>query len=332
MVSGWFCQGRCLGASLLLLFRLPAMPLPHVDPAARQAAEQLGRRLVAPNVWIAPRRQPLANVPPLAFGSYPSEVNYLLLSEEECRTLLASEPAVAPYLHRVLPFIFFRHSYVQWGVNLQAVPTAAWTHLPALRALRDAEHQASIARRQLLLFREGVQLPGPVPAVFPTSDYIALPMGMQVKAPYLPAAYVAAQVLPSSRVEYIPQATPYLFGMILSAMFSIWVRQLSGRWKYGCRIEGLLTYHNFPFPAAPTPAQLAAVTSAVATVQALRDPHSSLSTVYAFWSYHLSPERAAAAAQLDIAIDRCFRPEPFATEQERLAFLVTAYQQLSAAQ
>lgn len=307
------------------------MPLLPVDPAARQAAEQLGRRLVAPNVWIAPRTQPLANVPPLAFGSYPSEGNYLLLSEEKCQTLLAGEPAVAPYLYRVLPFTFFRESRVQWGINLQAVPAAAWSHLPALRALRDAEHQASITLLQQFSPQVVAQLTEPVPAALPTGDYIALPMGMQVEARYLPAAYVAAQVLPGSRVEYIPQATPYLVGMVISAMFSTWVRQLSGRWKYGYRIEGLLTYHNFPFPAAPTPAQIAAVTSAVATVQALRGPHSSLSPVYAFWSYHLSPERAAAA-QLDVAIDRCFRPEPFATEQERLEFLVAAYQQQAAAQ
>jgi hypothetical protein len=274
----------------------------------------------------------LANVPPLAFGSYPSEVNYLLLSEEACETLLAGEPAVAPYLHRVLPFTFFRNSHVLWGANLQAVPAAAWAHLPALRALRDAEHQARIAHRQQLPPEEGGQLPEPVPAAFPTSDYIALPLGMQLDAVYLPATYVAAQVLPGRQVEYIPQATPYLFGMILSAMFSTWVRQLSGRWKYGYRIEGLLTYHNFPFPAAPTPAQMAAVTTAVATVQALRGPHPSLSPVYAYWNYYFSPEWAAAAAQLDVAIDRCFRPEPFATEQERLEFLVAAYQQLSGGQ
>jgi hypothetical protein len=285
--------------------------------------------LASPDVWFAPRLQPLANVPPLAFGSYPSEGNYLLLDEEKCRTLLAVEPAAAPYLRRVLPVTFFRESRPLWGANLHAVPAAAWAHLPALRALRDAEHQdrhQQFPPEVVALLRELV------PAAIPTGNYVALPLGMRVDAVYLSAAYVAAQVLPGSMVEYIPQATPYLFGMIISAMFSTWVRQLCGRWKYGYRIEGLLTYHNFPFPAAPTPAQLAAVTTAVATVQALRGPHPSLSPVYAYGTHYFSPERAAAAAQLDVAIDRCFRPEPFATEQERLEFLLAAYQQQAAAQ
>lgn len=287
--------------------------------------------LAAPDVWFAPRMQPLANVPPLAFGSYPSEGNDVLLNEEAYRTLLAGEPAAAPYLSRVLPFTFFRESRALWGANLPAVPAAAWAHLPALRALRDAEHQHRLARLQQFPPEVVALLTEPVPAALPTGTYVALPMGVQTDADYLSAAYVAAHVLPGSRVEYIPQATPYLFGMVISAMFSAWVRQLCDRWKYGYENESLLTYHNFPFPAAPTPAQLAAVTTAVATVRARRGPHPSPSPVYAYWGDYLSLERAAAAAQLDIAIDRCFRPEPFATEQERLEFLFTAYQQQAAA-
>lgn len=69
----------------------------------------------------------------------------------------------------------------------------------------------------------------------------------------------------------------------------------------------------------------------MAAVRAVRGPHQSPGPVYKYWGEYLSPERAAAAAQLDLAVDRCFRPEPFATEQERLEFLFAAYQQQTAA-
>jgi hypothetical protein len=288
--------------------------------------------LAAPEVWFGHRLQPLANVPALAFGSYPSEVNYVLLSEGERRALLAQEPAAAPYLSRVLQFIFFRENQPLWGANLQEVPATAWAHLPALRALRDDEHQKRLARRQQLPPAAAMQLTEPEPAAIPASNYVALPLGVQAEAPYLSAAYVAARVVPGSMVEYIPQATHYLFGMVISAMFSAWVRQLSSVWKYGYRNEGLVTYHNFPFPAAPTPAQVADVEAAVAAVRAVRGPHPSPSPVYKYWGEHLLPERLAAAAQLDAAVDRCFRSEPFATEQERLEFLFEAYLQQAAAQ
>ncbi|MCI1187407.1 hypothetical protein MON38_08240 [Hymenobacter sp. DH14] len=285
--------------------------------------------LAAPDVWFARRQRPLANVPALAFGNHPSEATHTLLDEGKHRALLAREPAAAPYLQHVLPFTFFRDNRSLWGANLQAVPAAAWAHLPGLRALRDAERQKSLAWSQQLS-PEAAFRPEPPPAAIPTSNYVALPLGVQPDAAYLSAAYVAARVLPGSMVEYIPQATPYLFGMVISAMFSAWVRQLCGLWKYGYRNEGTFTYHNFPFPAAPSPAQLAEVDAAVAAVRAVRGPHPSPSPVYAFWGDYLSPERAAAAARLDAAIDRCFRPEPFATEQERLEFLFAAYQQLAA--
>ena len=39
---------------------------------------------------------------------------------------------------------------------------------------------------------------------------------------------------------------------------------------------------------------------------------------------------ALASATLDRAVDRCYRPQPFATELGRLEFLFGLYQQLSA--
>ena len=44
----------------------------------------------------------------------------------------------------------------------------------------------------------------------------------------------------------------------------------------------------------------------------------------------MPPALARAHAALDRAVDRCYRPQPFATELARLEFLFGLYQQLSA--
>ena len=43
----------------------------------------------------------------------------------------------------------------------------------------------------------------------------------------------------------------------------------------------------------------------------------------------MPPALARAHAALDRAVDRCYRPQPFATELARLEFLFGLYQQLS---
>lgn len=44
----------------------------------------------------------------------------------------------------------------------------------------------------------------------------------------------------------------------------------------------------------------------------------------------MPPTLARAHQALDRAVDRCYRPQPFATELARLEFLFGLYQQLSA--
>ena len=44
----------------------------------------------------------------------------------------------------------------------------------------------------------------------------------------------------------------------------------------------------------------------------------------------MPPALARAHAALDRAVDRCYRPQPFGTELQRLEFLFGLYQQLSA--
>ena len=57
-------------------------------------------------------------------------------------------------------------------------------------------------------------------------------------------------------------------------------------------------------------------------------PSESLAALYDPTT--MPPALARAHAALDRAVDRCYRPQPFATELARLEFLFGLYQQLSA--
>jgi hypothetical protein len=44
----------------------------------------------------------------------------------------------------------------------------------------------------------------------------------------------------------------------------------------------------------------------------------------------MPPALAKAHAQLDRAVDRCYRKEPFATDRQRVEYLFASYEQLTA--
>ncbi len=44
----------------------------------------------------------------------------------------------------------------------------------------------------------------------------------------------------------------------------------------------------------------------------------------------MPPELTKAHEKLDRAVERCYRPEPFTSDRERVEFLFTLYEQLTA--
>ena len=132
-------------------------------------------------------------------------------------------------------------------------------------------------------------------------------------------------VVASNLVNLVPNATPYLFGLLTSETQMAWMRQVCGRLKSDFRYSGTLVYNNYPFPPAPTEAQRQAVTEAAAAVLAARAqfPGESLAALYDPTT--MPPALARAHQALDRAVDRCYRPQPFPSELARLEFLFGLY-------
>jgi len=112
-----------------------------------------------------------------------------------------------------------------------------------------------------------------------------------------------------------------------------WVRPVAGRLKSDYRYSAGLVYNNFPWPT-PTDAQRQAVEAAARAVLAAREPHlpprgmGTLADLYD--PLTMPPELARAHAQLDRAVERCYRPAPFHSDRERVEHLFRLYEQLTA--
>lgn len=90
-----------------------------------------------------------------------------------------------------------------------------------------------------------------------------------------------------------------------------------------------LVYNNYPFPPSPTPKQQAAVEAAAARVLAARAQYPGATLALLYDPLTMPPPLAQAHAQLDRAVDACYRPAAFPTELARLEFLFGLYRQLS---
>ena len=89
-------------------------------------------------------------------------------------------------------------------------------------------------------------------------------------------------------------------------------------------------FNNFPWPTSPTDAQRQAVEKSAQAVLDARAkfPDSTLADLYD--PVTMPPVLVKAHADLDRAVERCYRKDPFPTDRSRIEFLFALYENLTA--
>ncbi len=160
----------------------------------------------------------------------------------------------------------------------------------------------------------------------------------------------------SHLVNIVPDATLYHFGVLTSQMHMAWVRHVCGRLESRYRYSAKLVYNNFPWPQQVTERQRAAVETAAQAVLDARAQYmgDTVAALYERRTPSSNQRRSQTAATgkatladlydpltmpapllkahqaLDRAVDRCYRPEPFENDRQRVEFLFALYEKLTA--
>ncbi len=112
-------------------------------------------------------------------------------------------------------------------------------------------------------------------------------------------------------------------------MHMAWVRQLCGRLKSDFRYSKDIVYNNYPWPDAPRAKQRAAVEAAAQAVLEARKefPNATLGELYD--PLAMPPALVKAHAELDRAVDLCYRPQLFENDRQRVEYLFFLYEKLT---
>jgi len=141
---------------------------------------------------------------------------------------------------------------------------------------------------------------------------------------------VKQNVISANTNFLIPSDDVYLFGVLTSRMHMAWMRQIAGRLKSDYRYSGSMVYNTFPFPEPPSAAQRKSVEAAAQAVLDARAQYPT-STLADLYDPLMMPAPLLKAHQaLDRAVDRCYRPEPFASDRHRVEYLFALYEKLTA--
>ena len=162
----------------------------------------------------------------------------------------------------------------------------------------------------------------------PGADYLAIPEVSSETREYIPISVLPPSVIASNKLQIIPGAPLHYFGLLTSAMHMAWMRTVAGRLKSDYSYSPSV-YNSFPWPEM-TDAQcnrIEALFQAVLDARALF-PDSPLDALYD--ADTMPPALRRAHRTLDRAVDRLYRPNPFASERERVEHLFALYAKMRA--
>ena len=163
---------------------------------------------------------------------------------------------------------------------------------------------------------------------YQATDAIIVPAVSSERREYIPIGFVDKDTVISNLAFAIYDAELWLFGMLTSKMHNIWVRAVGGALETRIRYSATLCYNTFPFPKINNE-QKERLSALAENILLTRENHTEM-TLGEMYNPESMPQDLKYAHQaMDIAVEQCYRPEPFTSDEERLEYLFKLYEKMT---
>lgn len=298
-----------------------------------------GYLIEGPNVAIPARSDPPAGYPRMLKGSQPTDgarlkgpdgkyltTSNLILDEPERQRALERDPSIGKWLKPFIGGDELISGQPRWCLWLKG---ANPTELRQSDEIRERLERVRLGRLQSPT--QSVRDFASYPALFtqdrqPDQPYVAVPEVSSESREYIPMAFLGPEVIASNKLQIIPGGTLFHFGVLTSRMHMAWMRTVAGRLESRFSYSPAV-YNTFPWPDASSAQRekVEALAQAVLDARAAY-PTSSLADLYDPDTMPADLRKAHAA--LDTAVDRLYRPAPFASDRDRVEHLFGRYEAL----
>lgn len=280
--------------------------------------------------FLNKRRTPICKVQEMVFGNMPNDGGHLLFEEDEKIHFIEKEPLAEMYFRKFIGAQEFINGKYRWCLWLNDITPNELRNLPEV-----SKRVELVRNSRLLSLRPTTKRLAEFPTLFgeirqPKTDYLVFPEVSSERRKYIPVGFMSKDVITSNKNYTISDGTPFSFGILISLMHMVWVKNVAGRMKSDFSYSTGMVYNNFPWPEVPTDKQKESVEKAAQNVLDARGqfPESNLADLYD--PNTMPPILVKAHQQLDKAVDLSYRLQPFSNETKRIEYLFDLYDKYTA--
>ena len=274
-------------------------------------------------VIVQKRNEPLTGLPKMCFGCMPYDNGNLLMDRNEKDDLISKYSDYSQFVKPILGSYEFINKIDRFCLWIEDKDWEYASICPEIarrvertKSFRLSSSDASGRKLAAIpyQFREHSNL----------SECIIVPAVSSERREYIPIGYLDAGTVVSNSAFAIYDAPLWLFAILTSKMHMAWVKTVGGRLKTDYRYSAQLCYNTFPFPTI-SETQKAELAELAQEVLDLREEHFDM-TLGEMYNPETMPEDLREAhRRLDLAVEHCYRAEPFASDEERLECLFKLY-------
>ena len=261
-------------------------------------------------------------------GNRPADGGHLIIEDSDYAAFIEKEPKARPFIKRLIGAVEFINNKKRWCLWLVGISPAELRKMPLVldrveRCRINRLNSPDVGRQKLAdtpsLFRETNN----------PHTCVVIPEVSSQNRRYIPIGFIGEDVICTNKIQVIPEASLYHFGILTSNVHMAWTRAVCGRLKSDYDYSKKVVYNNFPWPT-PTEAQRAKIEQ---TAQAILDarglyPDASLADLYDETT--MPPELRKAHQNNDRAVMQAYGfSVKDMTESKCVAELMRMYQSLT---
>ena len=294
-----------------------------------------------PGVVVHESPRPLNGLPGMVMGSKPIDGGNFIFKKEERTEFLRREPKAKKFMKEYVSARDFIHGGKRWILALHCIEPAELGRMPETRKRVEMVKKFRLNSRA-----GGTRHLAHTPTVYhlnviPKKRFLVIPGVSSEKREYVPIGFLKRCTIPSNACLVIESASLGLFGLLTSRMHMVWLNAIGGRLESRFRYSAGVVYNTFPVPALrPKPATRAERGKAILKrlkgleghAQGILDAranHGGSTLADLYDPVTMPADLRKAHLELDKKVEKMYRKKPFASDRERLEFLLNEYQKMT---
>jgi len=302
-----------------------------LDGENQNVAKNISPYLVdAPNIIVRSHSKSICEVPKMVYGNKPADGGNLIIEADEYDNFITKEPLAQKYIKRLVGSTEYINSKMRYCLWLVGANPAELRKMPLV-----AERIEKCRKMRNDSIAAGIRKFADTPTLFAqitqpeNADFIIVPRVSSERRRYIPIGFMTGEVKVSDRVQIIPHAGLYHFGILTSNVHMAWIRAVCVRLKSDYSYSKDIGYNTFPWPSVNDnqKAQIEKLAQAVLDARK-KYPDSSLADLYD--PNFMPPDLLKAHRTLDSAVQKLYGFPVTAefTEADCVAALMEMYRGL----